>query len=191
MDPKIEEIRDNIAFNEKMHNWSNELNNSRSRNFYFHHPNNVGYGKTFESQKRLYKSMTPEQERRTRAENKQIKQTNMVKRILINNVYNQEPSAYYGFRYSNEQVFKAIDANIWDDKYSLEDRKNFLRIGSYLNRNASRCSSRSEMINEMKRCTAKGCNAYLYQNIKRVEEEIEKYLHPQEDENEYSYGRTR
>lgn len=173
-----------------MHEWSNELNNEHSNYFFFHHPNNVGYGKLYEPQIKIGKYRTPEQVKSIRSRNKFIREVNMVKRILVNNVYNEDPLPYYGFRYGDEQVYKAINANTWGDKYSYNDKKHFLKIGTYLNRNASHCN-RNGMINDLKAGTAKGCSSWLYENQKRVEDEIEKYLHPQDNEDEYDYGRVR
>lgn len=185
---KINEIRDNKAFNEKMHEWSNILNNDNSQNHFFFRPNNVGYNKTFEAQRKVGRNRPSESVKYIKRLNMDVKRLNAVKEIALNNVFNKEPIPYYGFRYANEQLFSAIGHNY--PKASEKFKTSLFRMAAYINRE-SRISFQDSKKYDLYKSSTKGFYAWLGQNRTRIDEEIYQYLHSQDNENEYEYGRTR
>lgn len=179
---KVNEIRDFKTFNEKMHEWSNEFNNEHSEYLTYYRPNNVGYGKDLEPQLKIGNKRPPKSVEFCKNHNKEVRMLNAVKKIAIRDLYSHEPSSYYGYKYTNSSFFYLIDKHM--QKASTSTKHRYYQMAAYVNRNADH-KDRAGLRNDIPYSTVKGFHAWLSQNQKRVEEEIEKYLQ-QGKEDEYS-----
>lgn len=189
---KIAEIRDNLSFNEKIHEWSNELNNQYSKYVKYARFKDVGKNKDYEPHIKYGKYTPLNKVLSSEKENHEIDMLNQVKFTTNKHIYKRGAGGVSSFdkEYSNESVFYVIDADETLKYYKGEERKQLYRMGAYINRRPE--NSRSGRVrNDFPYSTIKGFHGWVAQNQRRIEEEIEKYLRGSIDEYEYEYGRTR
>ena len=165
---KIEELRDAKAFNEKMHEWSNEFNNKYSVKQVYYHPKNVGRGKDYEHQWKEGNKRKPEDLRNVINHNKAVRQLNMVKHFIADEKGDNEGT------YTNKQLFKLIDTRL--PKAGEKYRKTCYQMACYLNKN------KINIRNEFPYCNVKGFESWISTYGFITEADIREYR----DNNEYS-----